>query len=576
MKRSRSLAVVAVDGGGVGSSGGNDNTNMDISTPNQPDDDPALSTDNPLTNPKKPEEPCEGDVAGGDNYTLQPYSFPRKRRSSFRGRRPTARNIDNRNIEEIRLTSPYKRFLTIKATDDAVDLRKINTIKAYEELSACLGGSPELSETRKGTLILQSRNEQITRKAKTIESLAGVPVTVEDHDRLNEARGTIWYANHPNFSEEEILNALEKYGVKNVYRTKRKQNNTLIPTSIYILTFNNCNLPTSVLLGWTKCSVRLYIPKPRRCFKCQAFGHGANNCRQEVGRCTNCSLEVHELPCERDPKCCNCQGDHPANSTNCPVYRSEQEVLATQAREGISYMEARKKVRATFVRPQVTFAAAVSGPRESTHAISQKSKSNERPSTSVQPAGDPTGSSQEDAPVTQASHEVHLGEKNEPARRNMSKEPRQSNPPLSDRNPVTYQKMGKSDKAVCRINPGSTVVHIPSRKRPQEQPPSPDPSVRPKVPKKPTTTAGPIEDQPSRTTSTSHRSRSGERSEKPRSQVEQPTSKKQPSPNKPVPPDVEMRTWDEQRRQNEPKPIPTVITTQSKHQTSPNRKYSNR
>ena len=544
-------------------------TNMDTSTTNQPDDDPASSTDNQLTNSQKPEEPSRGDMGEGGNYTTQPYVFPRKRRSSFRGRRPGARNNENRIIEETRLTSSYKKFLTIKSTDETVDLRTINTIRAYDELSSCLGGELDLSETRKGTLILQSRSEQTTRKAKNIESLAGVPVTVEENDRLNETRGTIWYANHPNFSDQEILDALKKYGVKDVYRTKQKKNNILIPTSIYILTFNHCNLPTSVLLGWTKCSVRLYVPRPRRCFKCQAFGHGAGSCRQESGRCVNCSREVHELPCERDSKCANCQGDHPASATTCPVYRTEQEILATQAKESISYMEARRRVRSTYVRPQVTFAAAVTSDRATLNVTAPKPKNHERTATDTQLSCGPSTSSQEGTNL-----EISSGKRDESSHRNRPMETMSVSPPPSDRNPVPSQRTGKSDKAMCKINPGSTIIPIQSRKRPQEQPPSPDPSVRPKIPKKPETST--IENQPSRTGTTSHRSESGERREERGSHAEQLISKKLPSPNKPIPPDVEMRTWDEQRNKNEPRPIPTVINTKSKHQTSPNRKYSNR
>lgn len=535
---------------------------MDI----QPDDDLASSTANQPTNSQKPEEPCGEGGTASDNYTLQPYTFPRKRKSSFRGRRPATRNNDNQTMEEFRLTPPYKKFLTIRATDETIDLRKINTIKAYDELSTCLGESPDLSETRKGTLIFQSKNELTTRKAKNITTLAGIPITVEDHDRLNETRGTIWYANHPNYSEEEILDGLRKYGVKAVYRTKQKQGNSLTPTSIYILTFDHCNLPSSVLLGWTKCSVRLYVPKPRRCFKCQAFGHGANNCRREVGRCVNCSLEVHELPCEREQKCANCQGNHPANSTSCPMYRTEQEVLATQAKENIPYLEARRRVRSTYVRPQVTFATAVTGrngQREPSNTPQQQ-PNEERPSTSG-----PTATPQ-DVTTSSTNKEKHTEETATPASGSQSTTTNTSNKDAHQPHEATKPKPSKH--TTCKILPGSTVVPLQGRKRPQEHTTSPEMSTRPKVPRKPDSEETPSTSQEQRgnhmkkpTETARLRTSSLERLRRPSTQHDNASIRKQqPVSSKAVPPDIQMRTWNESKNNDKGHPIPTVITTQSR------------
>lgn len=64
-----------------------------------------------------------------------------------------------------------------------------------------------------------------------------------------------------------------------------------------------------------------------RCFRCQAFGHYANDC-SGVLHCPKCSGE-HELKqCKSDSvRCCNCyfensDGDcgHRADSSSCPVF----------------------------------------------------------------------------------------------------------------------------------------------------------------------------------------------------------------------------------------------------------------
>ncbi|GFU46753.1 hypothetical protein TNCV_4684031 [Trichonephila clavipes] len=59
-------------------------------------------------------------------------------------------------------------------------------------------------------------------------------------------------------------------------------------------------LPSTIRAGYRNCRIRLYIPNPLRCFKCQRFGHSQTSCRGQLtcSRCasvghasTDCSLE---------------------------------------------------------------------------------------------------------------------------------------------------------------------------------------------------------------------------------------------------------------------------------------------
>ena len=42
---------------------------------------------------------------------------------------------------------------------------------------------------------------------------------------------------------------------------KRKRNGMLENLPTYFVTFDSCHLPEEVSVGWTKCPVRLYIPR---------------------------------------------------------------------------------------------------------------------------------------------------------------------------------------------------------------------------------------------------------------------------------------------------------------------------
>ena len=99
----------------------------------------------------------------------------------------------------------------------------------------------------------------------------------------------------------------------NMYLTSTISNNIFESTNIYILAFNACNLPTDISIEWTKCEVMKYIPRPRRCFNCQGFGHGSKTCRNPLGVCVRCSLVNHGPNCENPTKCINCSEAHPSS-----------------------------------------------------------------------------------------------------------------------------------------------------------------------------------------------------------------------------------------------------------------------
>ena len=120
-------------------------------------------------------------------------------------------------------------------------------------------------------------------------------------------------------------------------------------TAIYIVAFDTCFLPQEVTIGWTRCAVREYIPLPRRCFKCNMYGHGSKTCRQEKGTCVRCGEQSHGDRCGRPSRCSNCAEEHPASAKEYFYYRLEKEALTLQTRERISYSEAKKKAQTTLL-----------------------------------------------------------------------------------------------------------------------------------------------------------------------------------------------------------------------------------
>ena len=117
-------------------------------------------------------------------------------------------------------------------------------------------------------------------------------------------------------------------------------------------------------VGFEWCRVRTYIPNPRRCFKCQRYGHFSSVCtRAEV--CANCSSLEHshsrENPCQKKASCTNCGQEHPAFSKRCPRWIHEKEVITLKTTKEISFPQARRLVEQT--NGLITYAKVASYPK---------------------------------------------------------------------------------------------------------------------------------------------------------------------------------------------------------------------
>lgn len=95
--------------------------------------------------------------------------------------------------------------------------------------------------------------------------------------------------------------------------------------------------------------------RPTQCFRCQAWGHAANNCKR-TPRCLKC-LDNHEQgKCPRttrdgNAKCVNCEGDHPANARCCAAFISYKNRQNREVRRNFPHHQANSTSRAP---PKIT------------------------------------------------------------------------------------------------------------------------------------------------------------------------------------------------------------------------------
>lgn len=114
-----------------------------------------------------------------------------------------------------------------------------------------------------------------------------------------------------------------------------------------LVDFQGETLPKYVIVGYLNYNVRMYVPPPLRCFKCQKYGHIAAYCKgtQTCGRCGGrehvygaCGTGVQE-------KCVNCGGAHSVRYRECEARKRAVEIQHVRAEGKLSYAEAAKRVQ---------------------------------------------------------------------------------------------------------------------------------------------------------------------------------------------------------------------------------------
>ena len=279
--------------------------------------------------------------------------------------RPHERRKQNENIlENLFKPKNFTKFFIIKAKNDEENLAEIDIIRANQQLTHTLKGSKpkKVSELKNGSLLVEVANEEQSNNIINLKYLNDIEIVVAKHDHLNQVKGTIYFRNTFKYSNEDLINELSEHKVTHIYQKTRKVDDATISTNVYILTFDLCTLPESVSIGWRDCDVREYMPRPRRCFKCQGFQHSSTNCRSNNSYCVNCGMESHGTVCTRPQACKNCNESHPASSTDCFYYKLAQEIIILQTRNKLSYREARKKALITMTAYPTSYARIVASP----------------------------------------------------------------------------------------------------------------------------------------------------------------------------------------------------------------------
>lgn len=114
-----------------------------------------------------------------------------------------------------------------------------------------------------------------------------------------------------------------------------KMNGTKRPS--YLITTDSEHTLRSIskirAIDYTMISWERYLNNKRiiQCHRCQAWGHATSNCHA-APKCLKCAQDHQTKDClktdkDTPAKCINCEGPHPANSIDCPVYKKKIEMI---------------------------------------------------------------------------------------------------------------------------------------------------------------------------------------------------------------------------------------------------------
>jgi len=245
-------------------------------------------------------------------------------------------------FQRVAQSDHFQKFIVIQA-QDGHDLSKLSPFVIDKFLKANIGTLDDLKRLRGGQLLIKTSSHSYSSKLLGLTDLAGVPVKATPHRTLNSSKGVIRCSELKHASEDEIASELAHQGVVDCFNIKVKgQDGVRRNTNTYILTFNTAALPKHIKIGYIHTKVEMYIPNPLRCFQCQKYGHSKNVCRN-TAVCARCGEQHPTEGCTNREKCANCSGAHPAYHKDCPKWILEKEVQQVKAKNGVSFVEARRK-----------------------------------------------------------------------------------------------------------------------------------------------------------------------------------------------------------------------------------------
>ena len=230
-------------------------------------------------------------------------------------------------------TSKWYRFYVISAANKAIGI-KANPFAINTTIKSMVGTVKSVKRLRSGDVLVEVASSHQAVLIEKLTEILDSPVTVQPHRTLNFSKSIIHCPEIKDVSKEEIVEQMRDQGVCEARKFGNK--------GTVCLTFASSSPPNYVNIGYLRCKCSTFVPNPLRCYQCQKFGHGSNDCKGSP-TCSKCGQAGHNKDdCPNDVCCANCSGPHEAVSKQCPTWIKEKGILKIKTTQNISYPEARR------------------------------------------------------------------------------------------------------------------------------------------------------------------------------------------------------------------------------------------
>lgn len=245
---------------------------------------------------------------------------------------------------DLRSNDIFPRFLIMQSLDKETPVSGKSVFLVAKFLESVAGKNYKAKKLTFGDVLIEVSHKEQANKLLQQTNIDGLEITITPHRTLNCSQGVISKLDLINETETDILEGLRDQGVTAVRRITIRQDSKEIKTKHVILTFDRTPLLEILTAGYLRCPTRPYVPNPRRCYKCQRYGHGTNSCRGRP-KCAKCGQPDHLTDnCDASNFTCpNCHGPHAAYSRSCETFKQEKQIITLKVNENISFPEARKR-----------------------------------------------------------------------------------------------------------------------------------------------------------------------------------------------------------------------------------------
>lgn len=222
-------------------------------------------------------------------------------------------------------------------------MKKVSPLVLTTTLANKIGDIEYAKVLNDGNLLVRCADAVQMEKALKVKEIGKCKVdnTGRVGDRMGGGSTGVITGVPISVSMEELKKNIKGGKVLNVQRLKSAKEGVMRDSETVTVEFEGEHVPKKVFLGFMSYPVRLFVPKPMRCYNCQRFGHTAKNCNRQR-RCARCGGDHEYGKCGTGiaPKCCSCGGAHNVAYGGCEIMRRETNIQKIIVEKRLSYAEA--------------------------------------------------------------------------------------------------------------------------------------------------------------------------------------------------------------------------------------------